>query len=173
MSPCERSHLDSSYRRYLGVTATVERAMATSKATKTKTKRTKKEKLDASQKNEKKEGGACFYGEVAESIGCDGITRDIVQKVCEALRRAIILNVRKHGQYKLMNIGHFRMKHVPGKPARKHKFYDRNKKGVSEKMLEATPPCRTVTGRALAPLKRIFRESCEGACEDAPTPSEK
>ena len=128
----------------------------------------KKEKPDS----DKRGAEASFCDDLAQSIGCKGITTDIVQNVLASIRKAIIRDVQKHGHFKLANIGVFRLKHVHGKPARKQKIYDRNTKGFVEKAFAATPPCKRLTGRAMAPLKRIFRESCEEGAA-APVPSEQ
>ena len=137
-------------------------------ATKRK-KRTKENKQQACTKG----GGASFYQDVAQSIGCEGITAEIVQSACEAIRKALIRDLQKHGQFKLSNIGTFKLKHVHGRPARKQTFYDRHTKALAEKHLAATPPFQRLSGRALAPLQKLFRSSCEDACEDAPTPSKQ
>ena len=148
-------------------------AEAEAPTSKDKKKRGGKVKKEEKPDSDKKDGGTSFYDDVAQSIGCKGVTTDIVQNVLESIRKAIIRDVQKHGQFKLANIGVFRLTQVQGKPARKQQIYDRITKGLVEKTFAATPPCKRLTGRALAPLKRIFRESCEDACEDAPTPSEK
>ena len=125
-------------------------------------KKQKKDKEDDDDDDDEASGaGARFYKEVAQNIGCEGITDGIVQNVCESIRKAIIRDVQKHGHFKLANIGVFRLKHFNGKPTRKLKLYDKQKKETVEKTFAATPPYKRLTGRALAPLKRIFREACE------------
>ena len=132
--------------------------------------RTKKESKDKEEDGESGAGARLkFYKEVAQSIGCQGITDGIVQNVCESIRKAIIRDVQKHGHYKLAHIGVFRLKHFHGKPTRKLKLYDKQKKETVEKTFAATPPYKRLTGRALAPLKRIFREACEGGPDLAPS----
>ena len=127
---------------------------------------TKKESKDKDEDGESGAGARLkFYKEVAQSIGCQGITDGIVQNVCESIRKAIIRDVQKHGHYKLAHIGVFRLKHFHGKPTRKLKLYDKQKKDTVEKTFAATPPYKRLTGRALAPLKRIFRESYDEGAE--------
>ena len=137
-------------------------AVAVEAATKQR-KRTKGNKKQASAKG----GGASFYDDVAQSIGCEGITAGVVKSVCESIRKALIRDVQQHGHFKLSNIGTFKLKNVHGKPARMLKRYDRHTKALVEKHFAATPPFKRLSGRALAPLQKIFRES---SCEDAPAP---
>ena len=164
----------------VGRWASSELAMAAAPAV-VKDKKEKKKKQGNTKKKQPKDkedddeasgAGARFYKEVAQSICCKGITDAVVQNVCESIRKAIIRDVQKHGHFKLANIGVFRLKHVQGKPARKQWMYDRQTKGLMEKTFAATPPCKRLTGRALAPLKRIFREACEGEAA-TPVPSEQ
>ena len=129
----------------------------------------KKKKKNKDDEQEAPGAAARFYGQVAQCIGCKGITDDVVQNVCESIRKAIIRDVQKHGHFKLANIGVFRLKHFHGKPTRKLKLYDKQKKDTVEKIFAATPPYKRLTGRALAPLKRIFREASEGGADPAPS----
>ena len=128
-----------------------------------KRKRTKGNKKQASATG----GGASFYEDVAKSIGCAGITAGIVKNVCESIRKALIREVQQHGAFKISNLGTFKLKHVHGKPARMLKRYDRRTKGVVEKHLAASPPFKRLSGRALAPLQKLFRNL---SCEDALAP---
>ena len=126
-----------------------------------KRNRTKGDTKQASAKG----GGASFYDDVAQSIGCEGITAGVVKSVCESIRKALIRDVQQHGHFKLTNIGTFKLKNVHGKPARMLKRYDRHTKALVEKHFAATPPFKRLSGRPLAPLQKIFRES---SCEDVP-----
>ena len=137
-------------------------AVAVEGATKQR-KRTKGNKKQASAKG----GGASLYDDVAQSIGCGGITAGVAKSVCESIRKALMRDVQQHGHFKLSNIGTFKLKHVHGKPTRMLKSYDPQTKAVVEKHLAATPPFKKLSGRPLEPLQKIFRES---SCEAAPAP---
>ena len=138
-------------------------AMAVAVEVATKRRSHKWNKKQASAKG----GGASFYDDVAQSIGCAGITAGIVKNVCESIRKALIREVQQHGTFRISNLGTFKLKHVHGKPARMLKRYDRRTKGVVEKHLAACPPFKRLSGRALAPLQKLFRNL---SCEDALAP---
>jgi nucleoid DNA-binding protein len=141
-------------------------AMAVAVEAATKRKSHKGNKKQASAKG----GGASFYDGVAQSIGCEGITSGIVKSVCESIRKALIREVQQHGQFRITNLGTFKLKQVHGKPARMVKRFDRHTKAVVEKHYAATPPFKRLSARALAPLQKLFRGS---SCEDAPAPCEE
>ena len=60
----------------------------------------------------KKGGGASFYGDVAEAMGCDGISADIVQNVLESIRKATIREEQKQKQFKLANMEMLQLRHI-------------------------------------------------------------
>ena len=97
------------------------------------------------------------YKDVAESIGCKGITEDIVKKVCEGVRKAIVRDVKKTGQFKIYGLSIIKLKKHPGRPARAKRFYNWHTKTVAQKNTPALPPYKAVSGRVLAPLQNLFR----------------
>jgi hypothetical protein len=111
-------------------------------------------------------GGASLYKDVVESIGCQGITYETVNQVCEGVRKAAIRDLQKHGQFKIYRLCNLKLKQILGRPARTQKFYDRHTKSTTDKHIAARPPYKKVSGRVLAPLQKLFR----GPCEDAPAP---
>ena len=109
-------------------------------------------------KQSRAKGGASLYKDVAETIGCHGITDETVQQVCEGLRKALIRDVQKHGAFKIYGLGTFKLKQILGRPARTQKFYDRHTKSTVEKHIAARPPYKKLSGRVLAPLQKLFKE---------------
>ena len=108
-------------------------------------------------------GGASLYKDVAETIGCPNITEETVQLVCQGLRKALIREVREHGTFKIYGICTFKLKHMHGRPARLQKVYDLHTNTMVEKDFAARPPYKKVSGRVLAPLQNLFRDSSEGS----------
>ena len=109
-------------------------------------------------KQSRAKGGGDLYKDVAETIGCHGITDQTVKQVCEGMRKALIRDVQVHGVFKIYGLGTFKLKQILGRPARTQKFYDRHTKSTVDKDIAARPPYKKLSGRVLAPLQKLLKD---------------